>query len=462
MRETPLSTCEKEFILKIIADKKRLDGRQTYDYRKIRISFGIDRGSCQVQIGDTRVLAQVSSEITVPKPTRPTDGILFVNVELSPMASPSFEPGRQSEFGVELTRLLERCLKESRCIDTESLCIVAGQKVWSIRVDVHALNHGGNLLDCASMAAITALAHFRRPDVTVSGEEVTVHPPEDRDPVPLSIHHMPVCVSFAFFEQGKFLLVDPSLKEEKVMDGKMVIGMNKHREICMLQITGEMLLLKDQVLRCSNVAVVKVTEITELIQKALLNDKKERESGGKCGFADSADVFKINVHQTEAQDVEMNGQEVNRDENNMETGNGENGFGDSVKVSILGKGLAVIGEGGPNTWDVDEDIEEELQEEGEVTDVNAAQQRKSKSEIEQRVQEFLTRARKETDVHSSEDSEEESVVVLQDVEGSSQSKMRKIPEQIDLTGSAIIDLTKSQKSEKSTGKNPKTKKKKRK
>ena len=45
----------------------------------------------------------------------------------------------------------------------------------------------------------------------------------------------------------KYLLVDPSLKEEKVTDGKMVIGMNKHREICTLQMTGSMLLMKDQV-----------------------------------------------------------------------------------------------------------------------------------------------------------------------------------------------------------------------
>jgi len=32
------------------------------------------------------------------------------------------------------------------------------------------------------------------------------------------------------------------------MDGRMVIGMNKHREICTLQITGQMLLLKEQVI----------------------------------------------------------------------------------------------------------------------------------------------------------------------------------------------------------------------
>lgn len=31
------------------------------------------------------------------------------------------------------------------------------------------------------------------------------------------------------------------------MEGKMVIGMNKHREICTFQVTGSMLLLRDQV-----------------------------------------------------------------------------------------------------------------------------------------------------------------------------------------------------------------------
>ena len=45
----------------------------------------------------------------------------------------------------------------------------------------------------------------------------------------------------------KFLLLDPIDKEEKVMEGKMVIAMNKHREICALQMTGSMLLLKSQV-----------------------------------------------------------------------------------------------------------------------------------------------------------------------------------------------------------------------
>ena len=77
-------------------------------------------------------MAQVSCQVVQPKQARPSDGTLFINVELSPMACPSFEPGRMSDFGVEINRLLERCLKESRCLDTESLCIVSGEKVISL------------------------------------------------------------------------------------------------------------------------------------------------------------------------------------------------------------------------------------------------------------------------------------------------------------------------------------------
>ena len=45
------------------------------------------------------------------------------------MASPRFEVGRLSPLATEIARMLERCLKESRAIDTESLCLIAGEKV---------------------------------------------------------------------------------------------------------------------------------------------------------------------------------------------------------------------------------------------------------------------------------------------------------------------------------------------
>ena len=44
--------------------------------------------------------------------------------------------------------------------DTHNLCLLCVQ-VWSVRVDVHVLDHCGNITDCATVAAITALKHFR-------------------------------------------------------------------------------------------------------------------------------------------------------------------------------------------------------------------------------------------------------------------------------------------------------------
>jgi len=81
---------------------------------------------------------------------------------------------RLSELEVIVSRLLEKALRRSRAIDTEGLCIIAGEKVWSIRVDIRVLDHEGNITDCACIAAIAALYHFRRPEYTIEDDEVTI------------------------------------------------------------------------------------------------------------------------------------------------------------------------------------------------------------------------------------------------------------------------------------------------
>ncbi|XP_014674716.1 PREDICTED: exosome complex component RRP45-like isoform X2 [Priapulus caudatus] len=284
-----------------------------------------------------------------------------MNVELSPMACPSFEAGKQSDYGVEVNRALERLLRDSLCIDLESLCIMSGEKVWQIRVDVHVLNHDGNLIDCSSIAAIAALSHFRRPDVTVSGEEVTIHPLDEKDAVPLSVNHIPLSVTFAFFDQGRTLLVDPTDQEERVMDGKMVVGINKHRELCMLHVSGKMLVLQDQVVRCVNIAAARVGEITDLIKDTLEKDNAARKSGKEFGFAkcladvilgvddllkhyvDSMSVDTTSVGQTAKTVVDADGNRVQMEVDNAETGNV------SIKVPGTGK-MSTNTEGGAVTW----------------------------------------------------------------------------------------------------------------
>lgn len=73
-----------------------------------------------------------------------------------------------------MNRLLERNLRQSRFLDVETLCIRAGEKVWQIRVDMNVLNHDGNILDCANIAVICAVSHFRLPEVSVTGDEIKI------------------------------------------------------------------------------------------------------------------------------------------------------------------------------------------------------------------------------------------------------------------------------------------------
>jgi exosome complex component RRP45 len=53
------------------------------------------------------------------------------------------------------------------------LLILIGQ-VWQLRLTLHFLADEGNLLDCAAVAAMAALRHFRKPEVEVIGDEVLV------------------------------------------------------------------------------------------------------------------------------------------------------------------------------------------------------------------------------------------------------------------------------------------------
>lgn len=47
-------------------------------------------------------------------------------------------------------------------------------KVWHLRLTIHFLSDAGNMLDCACLAGITALKHFRRPEVEVVGEDEVI------------------------------------------------------------------------------------------------------------------------------------------------------------------------------------------------------------------------------------------------------------------------------------------------
>ncbi|KAL8722044.1 MAG: hypothetical protein Q9225_001420 [Loekoesia sp. 1 TL-2023] len=279
-REAEPSNNERAFILEALRENIRLDGRALDAFRNIDLSFGEEYGVADVQLGKTRVLARISASITAPFTDRKFDGIFTVTTELSPMASPAFEVGRQTDTETLLSRLLEVALRRSNALSTESLCLLAGQKVWSLTATCHVLSHDGNLLDAACIAVLAALQHYRIPDTTVKGEEVIVHSVEERNPVPLAMLHYPLCVTMALFEGGEKVVMDATLREQQCCEGEVVVTANKYGEVVQMAKLGGVPADALVLLNCVDAAVAKVKEIDSIIIRALEKDARERDVGG--------------------------------------------------------------------------------------------------------------------------------------------------------------------------------------
>ncbi|CAI7925420.1 unnamed protein product [Closterium sp. NIES-54] len=252
-----VSANECDFILAAVRDELRVDGRKPFDYRSWDVSFGRDDGTAEVQLGSTRVLASVSAALTLPFPDRPNEGSLAVFTELAPMADPRFVPGRPGEDAIELGRIIDRGLRESHAVDTESLCVVAGRAAWALRLDIRVMDNDGNLVDACCLAAVAALLAFRRPEVTVGGDDgmqVVVHSVEERDPIPLTVHNLPLAVTFAFFNDGNDVVMDPSFKEEAAQAGRCTVLVNAVGDVCSVQKGGGVGVSLPQLMRCCRVA----------------------------------------------------------------------------------------------------------------------------------------------------------------------------------------------------------------
>lgn len=283
-----VSKNEAEFTLQALRrENMRTDGRALAAYRRLGIRFGAAHGEVEVNFGPTRALAVCSGEVVTPPPERPNEGRITFNVEFGTIASPSFEVGRPSAQATSAGNFIERLLRGSHAIDQEALCIVGGQKVWSIRVDVRALDDDGNLNDVCAIAALCSLMHFRKADVEVRGEEAHIYAAEERCPVPLSIHHIPVPVSFALFSStaGKDAetawILDPNRLEEAAMSGLLCIAVNQHGELCGLHKPGGMPVDFELIEHCMGIATAKAKEICTRIKNELEADFVKRQNARK-------------------------------------------------------------------------------------------------------------------------------------------------------------------------------------
>ena len=250
-------------IEQLIEKGKRLDARGLGDFREIEVEQGViekAEGSARVLLGKTEVLVGVKVETGTPFPDTPNEGVLTVNAELVPLASPTFEPGPPDENSIELARIVDRGIRESQAIDTEKLCIEPGKKVFVVFVDVYVLNHDGNLTDASALAAVAALSNTKMPNYEVKEGEVVIK----QGYIQLPMKSRPITVTLGKINNR--LIVDPWLEEEQVMDSRISMAFNDEGKICAIQKGGSGYFSQQQILESMKLAQEKADELRKKIK----------------------------------------------------------------------------------------------------------------------------------------------------------------------------------------------------
>ncbi|BCS26326.1 exosome non-catalytic core subunit RRP45 [Aspergillus puulaauensis] len=279
-KEAPLSIAERDFILDALREDVRLDGRKADQLRPLNLSFGEEYGHVKVQLGKTSLIVRISAEVGKPHDDRPFDGIFNIAMELTAMGSPAWENGRQGDLETYVTNVLDRVIRHSNALDTESLCILKGVSCWTIRADVHITDYDGNLIDASCIGIMAGLQHFRRPDAVVKDGQVIVYGVDERVPAPLNITHKPLSVTFHTFDDGKQVVLDATRKEEQASEADVVIGMNNAGDVCYLsKFSGSPVDALVFVTK-TTVALETVKQINTIIDKALQGDLAKRAKGG--------------------------------------------------------------------------------------------------------------------------------------------------------------------------------------
>lgn len=212
-----------ERIKKYLKEGKRFDGRGLDEFRDISVEVGVSKnaeGSARVKIGNTEVIVGVKMDVGTPYPDSLDKGNIMVTAELLPLSSPRFENGPPKFPAIEIGRITDRAIRESKFIELDKLCIKKGEKVWTVFIDIYSINDDGNLMDAAGIGAIIALKNAKIPKYdekegkVLYGELTDVSVPLSKNvPLSLTVHKL-----------GDSLIVDPTREEEDISETRVTIG----------------------------------------------------------------------------------------------------------------------------------------------------------------------------------------------------------------------------------------------
>lgn len=257
-----VSTLQRKYVLDLLKQGKRIDGRGFLDYRDVKITANTipkAEGSAEVHLGESFIITGIKYDIGTPFSDSPDQGVATCMTEFIPFASPMFESGPPNIDSIEVTRVIDRGIRHGDCIQYKKLCIKEGELVYILFIDMYIMNFAGNLIDAGAISAVAALLSAKLPTAKiVDGKAVW-----DGGYMPIPINQIPLSVTFGRIED--YIFVDPVVDEELVLDGKISFAINENGQITSMQKSGEATWTEEEIIKYSKIAVEKVNELRKTL-----------------------------------------------------------------------------------------------------------------------------------------------------------------------------------------------------
>lgn len=266
MGDDVIAEIKKDYLVQLAQEGKRHDGRAFDEVRPVKVQTRYIQqaeGSARVWLGDTQVVVGIKMAMGTPYPDAPNDGTMTTSAELVPLASADFETGPPSQYAIEVARVVDRGIRESKSIDFEKLCIKPKEKIWMSYLDMHAIDYDGNLFDACSIGCIAALMTATVPASKVTGIE-GVGPMQD---FPMPVKEVPIMVTA--IKLGGQILFDPTALEEKVGGPRLSTSFDRAGNVRAMQKGLGGAFTRDEVVEIVRKGRQRADEIRESVMKQL-------------------------------------------------------------------------------------------------------------------------------------------------------------------------------------------------
>eukprot|EP00560_Eucampia_antarctica_P007003 CAMPEP_0197828722 /NCGR_PEP_ID=MMETSP1437-20131217/5251_1 /TAXON_ID=49252 ORGANISM="Eucampia antarctica, Strain CCMP1452" /NCGR_SAMPLE_ID=MMETSP1437 /ASSEMBLY_ACC=CAM_ASM_001096 /LENGTH=339 /DNA_ID=CAMNT_0043430057 /DNA_START=26 /DNA_END=1045 /DNA_ORIENTATION=- len=317
------------YLSKFVKQHTREDGRPLHQSRVTSVVSSVlirnTVGSAMVRLGDTKVVAGVTVQVGNPCASRPNCGEVSLSLHTSPLCGKTFgvrstnnnnNNNSSTIQDVQATEsYLNRILQSCDVIDLDDLCIEPAKTAWKLGIHVEVLNHDGNLIDAAFLAAVAALANVQLPSIlptdnndknnnnnNSSQVQIIAVPHssnEQKDKSSfLKLQSIPIPLSIGVFysnnnnndddddDETCFLLVDPNSMEEQACHGMVhVVVDSQTQQIYSCQTiggsshhngpqnnNGNNYYSSERLAACIQIAFGRAQEMTPLIQSCNNNN----------------------------------------------------------------------------------------------------------------------------------------------------------------------------------------------